>query len=159
MGLFGTRFRKLKMMAPLSGKVVPITEAPDSVFSNKVLGDGVAVIPSSGKVLSPVSGTIVQIAHSLHAICLEGDDGAEILIHLGIDTVSLEGKGFTCCVREGQHVVAGEELMEMDLELIKTKGLSTVSPCIITNLDRMKDLSMKYGDAVAGETVVMTYKG
>lgn len=158
MGLFGTRSRKLEIMAPLSGRVVPITETPDDVFSGKVLGDGIAVIPSGGEVDSPVSGKIVNIAHSFHALCILSDDGAEILVHLGVDTVNLEGEGFTCYVKEGQHVEAGEKLMKMDLDFIKSKGLSTVSPCIVTNLDQVKDLEMRYGDAVAGKTAVMVYK-
>lgn len=158
MALFGTKSRKLEIMAPLSGRVVPITETPDGVFSGKVLGDGVAVIPDSGEVVSPVSGTIVNVAHSLHAICVRSDAGAEILVHLGVDTVDLEGAGFTCHTRAGQHVEAGEKLMEMDLDFIRSKGLSTVSPCIVTNVDEVKDLEMQYGDAAAGKTAVMTYR-
>lgn len=158
MGLFSTKSKKLEIVAPLSGKVVPITETPDNMFSGKVLGDGIAVIPSGGEVVSPVPGMIVNVAHSLHAVCIRSDAGAEVLVHLGVDTVDLEGKGFTCYVRAGQHVEAGEKLMEMDLDFIASRGLSTVSPCIVTNLDEVKDLKMQYGDAAAGKTAVMTYR-
>nr|WP_319489281.1 PTS glucose transporter subunit IIA [uncultured Caproiciproducens sp.] len=157
MRLFGIKSKKTEIMAPLNGKVVPITETPDDVFAGKVLGDGVAIIPCSSEVVSPVSGVIVNIAHSLHAICVLSDDGAEVLIHLGVDTVNLEGEGFACHVRAGQHVKAGETLMKMDLDFIKSKGLNTISPCIITNPDKVKDVKMQYGNAIAGKTAIMIY--
>ena len=131
---------------------------PDSVFSGKVLGDGVGIIPSENEVLAPVSGTVVQVADTLHAVCLESDDGLEVLIHLGLDTVKLKGKGFTCHVKAGQHVSAGDLLMEMDLTQIGQAGYNAVTPCIVTNLDQVKRLSMFSGDAVAGKTVVMEYE-
>jgi glucose-specific phosphotransferase system IIA component len=156
MKLFG--HKESRMLAPLNGKIVPITETPDSVFSGKVLGDGVAVVPDGKEVFSPVSGTVVNIAHSFHALCIEADDHAEVLLHLGMDTVELNGEGFTCYVKEGQHVNAGQKLMDMDLDLIKGKGYSTVSPCIITNMDQVKKLKPTFGDAEAGKTVMMTYE-
>lgn len=158
MGLFTRKDKSVKILAPQSGKAVAITEVPDPVFSGKVLGDGVGIQPTSGEVLAPVSGTVVQVAHTLHAVGLESDDGLEVLVHLGIDTVKLKGEGFTCYVTEGQHVNAGDKLMDMDLALIEGKGFSTISPCIITNLDAAKNLAVIPGDVVAGETAVMTYQ-
>ncbi len=158
MGLFSRKDNKLKIVAQQNGKVIPITEVPDPVFSGKVLGDGVAIVPSSKEVLAPVSGIIAQIAHTSHAIGIESDDGLEVLVHLGIDTVKLEGQGFTCYVEQGQHVNAGDKLMDMDLEFIQSKGLSTISPCIITNLDEVKNFELFTGDAIAGETTVISYK-
>ncbi|NLJ32099.1 MAG: PTS glucose transporter subunit IIA [Clostridiales bacterium] len=158
MGFFTRKDKTEKILAPQSGKAVSITEVPDPVFSGKVIGDGVGIQPNSGEVFAPVSGTVVQVAHTLHAIGLESDDGVEVLVHLGIDTVKLKGEGFTCHVKEGQHVNAGDKLMDMDLDLIADRGFSTVSPCIITNLDSVKDLQIFPGDAVAGETAVITYR-
>lgn len=86
-----------------------------------------------------------------------GDDGVELLIHLGLDTVRLEGKGFTSFVKEGQHVCAGDRIVKMDLELIRQNGFETVSPCIITNMDRIKDFSTVSGNVVAGESAVIHY--
>ena len=158
MGLFHHKDNKVKIVAQQSGKAISITEVPDPVFSGKVLGDGVAIVPSSNEVLAPVSGTIAQVAHTKHAIGIESDDGLEVLVHLGIDTVKLEGEGFTCYVEVGQHVNAGDKLMDMDLAFIQSRGLSTISPCIITNLDAVKNLQTLAGDVTAGETAVMTYK-
>jgi sugar PTS system EIIA component len=158
MGLFNRKDDKVKIVAQQNGKAVPITEVPDPVFSGKVLGDGVGIIPTSSEVLAPVSGTIAQVAHTFHALGIESDGGLEVLVHLGIDTVKLEGQGFTCYVKEGQHVNAGDKLMDMDLDFIKSKGFNTISPCIITNMDAAKDLKLFTGDVTAGETTVMTYK-
>lgn len=158
MGLFSRKDKGIKILAQQSGKAIPITEVPDPVFSGKVLGDGVGIVPSNGEVVAPVSGTIAQVAHTKHAIGIESDDGLEILVHLGIDTVKLEGEGFTCHVEVGQHVNAGDKLMDMDLDFIQSKGLSTISPCIITNLDAVKSVEMLPGDVKAGETPVMSYK-
>jgi len=158
MGLFHSKANKAKIVAQQNGTAVSITEVPDPVFSDKILGEGVAIIPSSNEVFAPVSGIIAQIAHTYHAIGIESDDGLEVLVHLGIDTVKLEGQGFTCCVEQGQHVNAGDKLMDMDLDFIKSKGFNTISPCIITNMDAVKDLKLLPGDVVAGETTVMTYK-
>lgn len=158
MGLFSRKDTTVKIVAQQSGKSIPITEVPDPVFSGKVLGDGVGIVPSSGEVLAPVSGTIAQVAHTKHALGIESDDGLEILVHLGIDTVKLDGEGFTCHVEVGQHVNVGDKLMDMDLDFIQSKGLSTISPCIITNLDAVKNLEMSTGNVTAGETPVMSYK-
>ena len=152
------KHQNYKLLSPLSGSVVQITEAPDKVFSNKVLGDGVAIIPEKNEVVSPVDGTVVQIARTLHAICIESDNHAEILLHLGIDTVELNGEGFTCYIKDGEHVSAGQKLMDMDIDFIKNKGYSTASPCIITHMDCVKNLSATTGKAEAGKTVIITYE-
>lgn len=158
MGLFHRiNSKKKTIVAPQTGRIIPVDEIPDPAFSKKVLGDGIGMIPSENKVLAPVSGTVVQVADTLHAVCIESDDGLEILIHLGLDTVELKGEGFTCHVKAGQHVSAGDLLMYMDLEQIGQAGYNVVTPCIITNLDHVKNLSMASGEAVAGKTVVMEY--
>ena len=156
MGLFNKN--KTSVLAQQTGKAVAITDVPDPVFAEKVLGDGIAIIPSSNEVFSPISGTIEQIAHTFHAIGIEGDDGVEILVHLGIDTVKLNGEGFTCYVEVGQHVMAGDKLMDMDIAAIEAKGYQTISPCILTNMDSIKNLDVQIGNVTGGHTTVMTYK-
>ncbi len=157
MSLFSKQKTDRVMVAQQTGKIVPITEVPDDVFSGKILGNGVGIIPSDHRVLAPISGKIVQIADTLHAICIESDDGLEILIHLGLDTVQLKGQGFTCHVKVGQHVLTGDLLMDMDIEQIKQAGYRVVTPCIITNMDHVKKLTVYGGSADAGKTAIMKY--
>ena len=123
-----------------------------------MLGDGIAVDPTEGTVYSPVDGTIFQIAHTFHAMGIESDDGLEILVHLGIDTVKLEGKGFQSFVEVGQKVKKGDKIMEMDIGFIREQGLSPMSPCIITNLDAIKSMTACPGPAEGGRTAAITYK-
>ncbi|WP_418704348.1 PTS sugar transporter subunit IIA [Anaerotruncus massiliensis (ex Liu et al. 2021)] len=150
--------KQLEIAAPLTGKVIPVTEVPDPVFAEKVLGDGIAVDPTEGTVYSPVDGTIFQIAHTFHAMGIESDDGLEIRVHLGIDTVKLEGKGFQSFVEVGQKVKKGDKIMEMDIGFIREQGLSPMSPCIITNLDAIKSMTACPGPAEGGRTAAITYK-
>ena len=105
--------------SPVNGKVVKIDEVPDSVFADKILGDGVAIIPDDGKFVSPVEGEIVSIADSLHAIGIETVDGVELIIHIGLDTVKLEGKGFSVHVNVGDKVKKGDDLVDVDLDVLK----------------------------------------
>ncbi|HEX3038935.1 MAG TPA: PTS glucose transporter subunit IIA [Caproiciproducens sp.] len=156
MGLFTKE--KTKLLAQQTGKAVAITDVPDPVFAEKVLGDGIAIIPSGSEVYSPAAGTVVQIPHTLHAVCIEGDDGVEVLVHLGIDTVKLNGEGFTCHVEVGQHVEAGEKLMDMDIAAIEAKGYKTISPCIVTNMDSVKSIDFQLGNVAGGQTAVITYR-
>ncbi|MBW7571583.1 PTS sugar transporter subunit IIA [Caproiciproducens faecalis] len=156
MQLFGKN-KKRTILAQQTGKVILLAEVPDPVFANKILGDGIAIQPTANEVYSPVSGTIAQIAHTLHAIGIESDDGIEVLVHLGIDTVKLNGEGFTCHVEVGQHVAAGEKVMDMDIQAITEKGYSTISPCIITNLDTVKSFECKQGNVSGGKSVVMNF--
>lgn len=121
--------------APLSGKVIPIEEVPDEVFSQKILGDGIAVIPEDGKIYSPVDGVVSSLTDTHHAYGFTSDDGLEVLVHFGLDTVSLGGEGFTPHVREGDKVKKGDLVCEVDMDLIKSKGLKTITPVLICNLE------------------------
>ncbi|MEG1447990.1 MAG: PTS glucose transporter subunit IIA [Oscillospiraceae bacterium] len=152
-------FNKTKtIVSPATGKVILVSDVGDNVFSEKVLGDGIAVIPEENEIVSPCDGVIMQIAHTKHAICFETQDGLEILLHLGMDTVNLKGEGFECFAREGEKVKAGQKLMEMDINFIKSKGFSVESPCIITNMDKLKTSEFFTGNAKRGETTVIKYK-
>ena len=123
---------------PLKGKVVPITDVPDSVFSEKMMGDGCAIIPEDGKVYAPDNCVVKMVAPTKHAVGLVTDDGIEILIHFGLDTVQYQGEGFTWHVKEGQTVEKGDLLFEGDLDFFKSKGVNTMTPFVFTKEDDLK---------------------
>ncbi|WP_412176762.1 glucose-specific PTS transporter subunit IIBC [Bacillus sp. T3] len=134
------------IISPIKGEIKPITEVPDAVFSGKMMGDGFAIIPSEGTIVSPVDGKIVNLFPTKHAIGILSDGGREILIHVGIDTVNLKGQGFEALVSENDRVVKGQPLLKVDLEFIKQNAPSIITPIVFTNLD-------------AGETVVVKKQG
>jgi PTS system glucose-specific IIA component len=149
---------KLQIFAPVNGKIIPIEEVPDPVFSQKMMGEGVAVIPSSGTINAPVKGTVILIADTKHAIGILAEDGSEILIHIGLETVSLKGQGFTVVVNEGDQVSVGQLRIEVDWEYISKHVKSIVTPIVITNgHDSGKQYIMtEEKEAIQGKTVILT---
>ncbi|WML58011.1 glucose-specific PTS transporter subunit IIBC [Neobacillus sp. PS2-9] len=121
-------------VAPIKGEIKEITEVPDQVFAGKMMGDGFAIVPSEGLVVSPVDGKIVNLFPTKHAIGILSDGGREILIHVGIDTVNLKGQGFETLVSENDRVVKGQPLLKVDLDYIKEHATSTITPIVFTNL-------------------------
>jgi len=121
-------------VSPIKGEIKPLSEVPDAVFAEKMMGDGFAIVPSEGTVVSPVSGTIVTFFPTKHAIGIESDSGREILIHVGIDTVKLEGKGFEALVSQGDRVELGQPLLKFDVDYIEEHAVSIITPIIFTNL-------------------------
>ena len=121
-------------LQPLEGELVPLDDVPDPVFSQKMIGDGFAVKPTNGTVVSPVDGEVISVFPTKHAVSLKSKDGREILIHVGLETVSLNGEGFTSFVSDGQAVSKGQKLLEVDFESIKDKVPSIITPVIFTNL-------------------------
>jgi PTS system glucose-specific IIA component len=121
-------------LQPLEGELVPLDAVPDPVFSQKMIGDGFAVNPTNGTVVSPVDGEVISVFPTKHAVSLKSKDGREILIHVGLETVSLNGEGFTSFVSDGQAVSKGQKLLEVDFESIKDKVPSIITPVIFTNL-------------------------
>lgn len=121
-------------MAPLKGELKPITEVPDQVFAGKMMGDGFAIVPVEGTIVSPVNGKIVNLFPTKHAIGILSDTGREILIHVGIDTVNLKGQGFETLVAENDVVEQGQPLLKVDLDYIKEHATSTITPVVFTNL-------------------------
>ncbi|RCW63043.1 glucose-specific PTS transporter subunit IIBC [Saliterribacillus persicus] len=124
----------LDFVSPIKGKVLALEEVPDQVFSQKMMGDGFAIEPVDGKIVSPVNGKILNIFPTKHAIGILADNGMEILIHIGIDTVKLNGEGFTARIEEGDTVEKGQVMMEVDLEYVKENAPSIITPIIFTNL-------------------------
>jgi PTS system glucose-specific IIA component len=140
--IFGKKEKRTvePLYVPITGKLVDLEDVPDPVFSQKLMGDGFAIEPSEGKVLSPIDGQVIQVFHTKHAIGLRSQTGIELLIHVGLETVSLNGEGFEVYVREGQKLKVGDEIMSFDLSMISEKAASTISPIIITNSDIIQNI-------------------
>ncbi|HDR2889241.1 TPA: PTS transporter subunit EIIC [Enterobacter asburiae] len=148
------------LVSPVTGEVVAIEQVPDEAFASKAVGDGVAVKPTEKTVVSPAAGTIVKIFNTNHAFCLETEKGAEIVVHMGIDTVALNGKGFTRLVEEGAEVVAGQPILEMDLDFLNANARSMISPVVCSNIDDFSGLVLQAkGQVVAGQTPLYEIKG
>lgn len=139
---------------PLDGEIISIEDTPDEVFAGKMLGDGFAIKPRGNKVYAPVSGEIKVLFPTLHAVAMETEEGLEILIHIGIDTVQLDGEGFTGHVKVGDRVKQGDLLVSFDKAIIEEKAKSSITPLIITNMDIVEEISVDYGDKDANEKVV-----
>ena len=143
------------IVAPIEGKAVSLEEVGDGVFSEGILGKGVAIEPSVGRAVSPVNGTVSTVFDTKHAIGLTSDDGAEVLIHIGLDTVKLNGEYFKTHVKAGEKVKAGDLLVEFDIDAIKKAGYPTITPIIITNTDNYEDVdTIKKGDVKEKDKLV-----
>lgn len=148
------------LVSPVTGEVVALEQVPDEAFASKAVGDGVAVKPTEKTVVSPAAGTVVKIFNTNHAFCLETDKGAEIVVHMGIDTVALGGQGFTRLVEEGAEVVAGQPILEMDLDFLNANARSMISPVVCSNIDDFSGLVIQaQGQVVAGQTPLYEIKG
>jgi beta-glucoside PTS system EIICBA component len=129
-----------KLYSPIKGEVKPLSEVNDATFSSGIMGKGFAIQPAEGKVVSPVAGRVTTIFKTKHAIGITSDNGAEILIHVGIDTVKLNGKHFTAHVKDGDFVDVGKTLVTFDMEAIKAEGYDLITPVIITNTDQYQTI-------------------
>jgi len=143
-------------LVTINGILLKIEDVPDPVFSRKMVGDGVALEPTEGIVYSPVNGTLIQLFPTKHALGIKTEEGLEILIHIGMDTVEMKGNGFESFVSEGEKVKIGNKLLKFDMELVKKEHPLT-SPIIITNMDIVdKIVKESYGEEVkAGKTKIM----
>ena len=142
--------------APFSGKLVPLSSVPDETFASGVLGEGIAIEPSDGLFCSPVSGIVESIAETRHAIGFAGDNGLEILVHVGLETVGLKGEGFEILVKEGDTVKEGQPVAKVDLDLIRARGLNTITSIVLTGGADDMELNCAEGIAAAGKTQVLT---
>lgn len=152
--------KNINVVAPMSGKVIALELVPDQVFAKKIVGDGVAIDELEGDLAcAPIDGKLVLVFRTNHAFAIKGKDGIEILVHIGIDTVELDGEGFERLVEEGTTVKAGEPVIRFNREIIKTSGRSLASPVIITTPDQIGKINSTTGGQVrAGQEIIFSYK-
>ena len=147
-----------KLLAVADGQAVELGAVPDEAFSSGMLGNGFAVVPSAGTIYSPIDGKIQSITDTRHAYTIHSDDGLDILVHVGIDTVKLGGDGFISLVEPGDTVRAGDMIARADLKKIKSSGLSPITAVLIANHDDLTDYTFRLGQVRGGKSAVMTYK-
>ena len=145
---------KISIKSPVKGEAVPLSQVDDPTFAEEIMGKGIAIIPTEDEIFSPINGTVSLVFNTKHAIGLKTEDGAEVLIHIGLDTVKLNGEHFTTFVKSGDKVKVGDKLVEFDREAIKNKGYDIITPIIITNSSDYLDIipkdvtSVNQGDEV-----------
>ena len=145
--------------APVAGKAVPLSAVPDATFAEGMLGYGVAIEPTDGKICAPCDGKIDTMFATGHAVAMTAKNGAEILIHVGLETVGLEGKPFTIHCKNGDEVKKGDLLMEADLDMIKAAGLNTITPVVVCNSDEFSTFNVTTGcDVTNDNTIVVLAK-
>lgn len=153
--LFGGTEDKKQILAPAAGKVIPMSQVADPTFSQEILGKGVAIIPSEGRFVAPVSGEVAVMFETKHAVSIKGDNGAELIVHIGLDTVNLKGQYYKAHVRQGEKVKAGDLLVEVDLEKVKAAGYDVTTPVIICNTPAYPNMVCHTGmDVKAMEPVI-----
>ena len=157
MGFFKKLFGKNldEFYAPMAGKAVSITQVPDPTFAEGMLGNGIAIEPAEGKVYAPCDATVDMMFSTGHAVSLIADTGAEILIHVGLETVGLEGKPFKTHAANGDKVKKGQLLIEVDLEAVAAAGLQTITPMVICNTDAYSTFNTLVGKDVTNDDVVI----
>jgi PTS system glucose-specific IIA component len=145
----------IAIRAPLSGNIIPIEEVPDLVFAEKIVGDGVAIVPSGDMMVAPCNGTIGQIFDTNHAFSMQSDTGIELFVHFGIDTVKLKGKGFSRIASAGQKVKAGDPVIGFDLAYLTQHAVSVITPVVISNMDEITKLNKFSGNVIKGQSLVL----
>ena len=151
----GADGQEKKVYAPINGEAIPSAQVDDPTFASEALGKGLAIIPSEGKVYAPFDGTVEMLFDTKHAVAVTSDDGVEVLIHVGVDTVNLKGEGYTAHTATGEKVKKGQLLLEFDMDRIKKAGYQTVTPVIVTNSDEYKNVRVvKTGSVRAGDEVL-----
>jgi PTS system beta-glucosides-specific IIC component len=157
--IIGGKKDGLSILSPLAGEVVPMSEVSDITFREGMLGDGIAIKPSAGRVVSPVDGTLNVVFQTGHALAVTSDDGVEILIHIGMDTVKLKGEHFSVHVSTGDRVKTGDLLIEFDIEGITSSGYDTITPVVIANTGDWKSVEPKaVGNVKELDEIIVVHK-
>ena len=157
--MFEKNAKTISLKAVEDGRTIPMDEVNDQTFSQDLLGPGIAIVPSNGTVVSPINGTIATVMDTKHAVCIQGEDGLELIVHAGLDTVELNGKYYQTYKEIGDQVKAGDVLLEFDLEEITKAGYDVTTPIVITNLGDYKITKCLTGQQVkAGEEVIQLTK-
>ncbi len=157
MGLFKKLFggSELELGAPVDGHAVAVKEVSDPTFGEEILGKGIAIRPTGNKIVAPCDATVDLMFDTGHAVSLNADNGAEILIHVGLETVKLEGKHFTVHAKSGEHVSAGQLLIEFDREAIAAEGYDTITPMVVCNSSNYSEVNLYVDkDVTSGEKVI-----
>ncbi|PPE06486.1 PTS sugar transporter subunit IIA [Mesoplasma corruscae] len=153
MKLFGKKNKEINIYAPVNGEVVGLDKVDDEVFSQKMMGDGFAIIPFDGEFVSPIDGKLVSVFQTKHAYGIQHSTGVELLIHIGLDTVTLDGEGFELHVTQDQKIKTGEKLVNVDLAFVKPKVPSITTPIIFTNQEGKEIKIIKTGKVAKGELI------
>lgn len=157
--MFEKNAKTISLKAVEDGRTIPMDEINDQTFAQELLGPGIAIVPSNGTVVSPINGTIATVMDTKHAVCIQGEDGLELIVHAGLDTVELNGKYYQTYKEIGDQVKAGDVLLEFDLEEITKAGYDVTTPIVITNLGDYKITKCLTGQQVkAGEEVIQLTK-
>ena len=146
----------IRIVSPVTGNAVPVDQVPDPVFSQKIIGDGIAVVPEDGRILSPVDGEVVSVAETLHAYGFRSAEGVEVLVHFGLETVALKGEYFKCHVKTGDLVKAGDLIAEADLAGLREKQVDTITPVLVCGGLEGRTMNTATGPVKAGETEIIT---
>ena len=150
--------KEIRLLAVCNGKSIPLSEFPDEAFAAGMLGEGVAIEPSDGHFYAPLDGRVLSVAKAGHAYTLTSEGGLDVLIHIGVDTVSMGGDGFSPSVREGDRVRAGDLLCTADLARISSRGLSTLTATVIANPEQIKDTEYRYTTVTAATDAMMKFR-
>lgn len=156
--MFKNLFKKrneVDLYAPCSGKIIALENVSDPVFNQKMMGEGIAIIPAAPKIVAPFNGRVVQIPETNHAVGLNDEHNNEVLLHIGLETVGLNGEGFKARVQTGDYVETGEILMELDLDYLQKNAKDIITPIVITNNEKQLQLT-DASEAIISETVIMT---
>lgn len=157
--MFEKNAKTISLKAVEDGRTIPMDEVNDQTFAQELLGPGIAIVPSNGTVVSPINGTIATVMDTKHAVCIQGEDGLELIVHAGLDTVELNGKYYQTYKEIGDQVKAGDVLLEFDLEEVTKAGYDVTTPIVITNLGDYKITKCLTGQQVkAGEEVIQLTK-
>ena len=157
--MFEKNAKTISLKAVEDGRTIPMDEVNDQTFAQELLGPGIAIVPSNGTVVSPINGTIATVMDTKHAVCIQGEDGLELIVHAGLDSVELNGKYYQTYKEIGDQVKAGDVLLEFDLEEITKAGYDVTTPIVITNLGDYKITKCLTGQQVkAGEEVIQLTK-